>query len=360
MRTPTPSESAWSEKLTACFKPEILAMPGYVPPPGHAAQVKLNQNESPDEPGSTGEGLRWNRYPAYRHSALIEKLAARYGGSADSIMLGNGSNSLLYLVGSALLERGDTVLLSPPTFSLYNTVAQINQADVIHVPRLAEFAYDVDALCEAARRAKLVMLASPDNPTGAMLANDELARLLKACPGFVLCDAAYDEFNTQTALPLLKGHPNLLLLKTFSKALALGGARLGWLMARPEAVHELSKAAVPYAVNTQTARKAEWALDNWPTVQRRIDRIVAERKRMQQALTGLGITVFPGPTNFLLCRFDDAEAVRQGLAEQSIQVRDMQSTPGLVQCLRITVGSVEENDRLLAALSAMQNEEKSP
>ncbi|MCK5148016.1 histidinol-phosphate transaminase [bacterium] len=356
MDTPTPSKSAWTKLQDSCFKPEILNMPGYSPPPQTAVRIKLDQNEAPDAADTNDGYIRWNRYPAFRHSALIKKIATHYCIADDRIVLGNGSNSLLYLTASAMLERGDNVVLAPPVFSLYETIAHISQARIINIPRNHDFSYNSEAMIEAAHKAKLMFIASPDNPTGYEMDLRLLEELLQTCPGFILCDEAYGEFSRQSAIPLLERYSNLLVVKTFSKALALGGARLGWLMARPEAVKQLNKAAIPYAVDDRTAMQAEDIMDNWQDVHKRIDQIMNERVRMAAALEMPGITVYPGQTNFLLCRFNNANAMFKALKADSILVRDVQSYPGLNNCLRITIGTPEENDRLINLIRGESHE----
>ena len=263
MDTPTPSASAWTDWLTRCFKPELLDLPAYPAPSWTPVRVKLDQNESPDE-SLDGDGVRWNRYPPSRQQNLIDRLAAHHGVGADQLLLGHGSNSLLYTMGSALLQKGDAVLVSPPTFPLYEMVARLGQAALIQVPRRADWSYDIVAMEREAARCKLVFVASPDTPTGVGMNLTDLERLLNTCPGFVLWDEAYGEFGSETAVPLLNRHPNLLVLKTASKAWALAGARLGWLMGRPEAIMQFHKAAVPFAVGDETARLASAVLDRWP------------------------------------------------------------------------------------------------
>jgi histidinol-phosphate aminotransferase len=370
MPTSTPSENASNrptvpgrpatvESALGNIRPLVRAMSGYPAPPQGEMIAKLNQNENPyDLPSGwkneileSMRALEWTRYPVYDPPELREKLAARLGVDRDRILLGNGSNQVLYILGTALLSPGDRVVISPPTFSLFDTTARVAHGTVVSVNQNPDFSLDGPAVLEAAASARLTFLCSPDNPTGHTVPLEFLESTCAATDGLVVWDEAYGEFSGVTAVPLLDRHPNLVVLKTFSKALGLAGLRIGYLVGHPAVVAELKKVNIPFNVNLMSNLTALKLLDRRDWIEDQVRRIVAERDRLFEGLRSVpSITPFPSAANFILMRTPDGNAVFNGLKAEGILVRPTEPHPLLKDCLRVTVGKPDENEAFLAAL----------
>jgi histidinol-phosphate aminotransferase len=252
-------------------------------------------------------------------------------------------------------------VIAPPTFGFYKVAARIQGASVLEVPLLRPgFALDVPAVVEAGRRAKIVFLCSPNNPTGNLL--DE-ARILQVCRelashALVCVDEAYVEFTQRPSLTTrLDELPNLVVLRTLSKAYALAGARLGTLIASEDIVGLLKRIIPPYAIPASTVEEV-LALTEAPQraiAGARIETLLAERAKLRQRLqpTRIVAQVFPSDANFLLVEFHDARRALEAGRSAGLLVRDFSAAPGLENCLRISVGTPEQNKRLLAALEVL-------
>lgn len=347
------------EKALGNIRPLVRSLTGYSAPPQGEMIAKLNQNENPfDVPDEwkneileTIRSLEWSRYPAYDPPELRGKLAARLGVDPDRILLGNGSNQILYLLGTALLSPGDRVVISPPTFSLFDTAARITHGTVVPVDQNPDFSVDCPKVLAAAETARLTFVCSPDNPTGHTVPLDFPEQLCGRTSGLVAWDEAYGEFCDETAVPLIERHPNLVVLKTLSKAFGLAGLRLGYLIGHPSVVAELKKVNIPYNVNLMSNLTALKLLDHPEWVAQQVARIISERNRLSEALRAVpGITPFPSAANFILMRTPDGDAVFNGLRAEGILVRPTEAHPLLKNCLRVTVGKPDENEAFLAAL----------
>jgi histidinol-phosphate aminotransferase len=332
-----------------------------------AVSHKLNQNESPWEPpaGLKREILHraaeaaWNRYPDFAPSSLQRRLAARHQWDPEGVLVGNGSNEVIQAALAAVVRSGDPVLAPSPTFSLYRLLVGSNEGRYVPVPLGPSFEYDVPALVDAAHRErpKAIMLCSPNNPTGTVLPEKGVRRLLDETDALLLCDEAYQDFGGVSAMPLLRESARILVFRTFSKAVGLAGLRFGYALAHPALASEIAKAMLPYNVNLVTLAAAEVVLDHEPVFAERVRLIVAERDRFVAGLRGIqGITVFPGQGNFVLIRSEarpGAEVFRELRDRHGILVRDVSAAPGLGDCLRISIGTREEMDATLEALRAL-------
>lgn len=328
------------------------------------APVKINQNENPwDLPEPLKRRVleqalarSWSRYPAFDPSTLVEKLAAFSGWRADGILAGNGSNELIEALLLATVGQGTRVVIPEPTFTLYALLTTVLGGEAVRVPLTDDLQYDVEALAAARRSAPVTVVCSPNNPTGGVLAVDEVRRLCADGDGLVVIDEAYHEFAEETVVPLLLRHPNLVVLRTFSKALGLAGLRVGYLLASPELVREVNKARLPYNLNFFSQMAALVAIEAYETALRpNVRRLARLRDELAAALEKQpGLRVFPSRANFLLVEVQEADphAVFESLYAQGILVRDVTSYPRLERCLRISVGSEGENARLVAALPA--------
>ncbi|MGH7514494.1 MAG: histidinol-phosphate transaminase [Gemmatimonadales bacterium] len=355
----------------ALIKPAVRAQSAYTLS-APAARRKLNQNESPwDMPPAlkrevlaAAESAPWHRYPEFAPPELLAALAEHYGWTADGVLVGNGSNELIQATLATTLETGDVVVAPAPTFSLYRLLTAVLGGRYRPVPLGPDFAYDVDTLVEAAarERARVVVLNSPNNPTGSALPEGAVERLLEETGALIVCDEAYQEFGGPTALPLLRTSSRVVVLRTFSKALGMAGLRFGLALAHPAVARELAKGKLPYNVNLVTLAAAAAALRHRGELAERVRLIVEQRARLMARLSALpALAVYPSAANFVLIRclrHPAREVFRRLLDEHGILVRDVSAGSELAQCLRISVGTAEDVDAVVDALGRITAEER--
>lgn len=348
----------------ALVKPAVRAQSGYTLA-SPAARRKLNQNECPhDLPPSVkqavleaAEAVPWQRYPEFVPEALRERLAAHYGWLSGGVLVGNGSNELIQATLSVVLSAGEVVVAPAPTFSLYRLLTNVLGGRYVPVPLGPGFAYNPDRLIEAAvrERARVVVLNSPNNPTGSALPEGAVERILAETGALVLCDEAYQDFGGPSAIPLLARSSRLIVLRTFSKAMGMAGLRFGLALAHPAVARELAKGKLPYNVNTITLTAAGVALDHAELFAERTRAIVATRDRFADRLRRVaGITVYPSAANFILIRchaVPAGEVFRRLYEDYGILIRDLSSAAELAECLRISIGTEEDMDAVVEALS---------
>ena len=345
-------------------RPEILALQAYSSARREAgeAEVMLNANESPWLPPAASSDTKerpLNRYPDPQPERLLERLAELYGVNNKQILVGRGSDEAIDLLVRAFCRPGiDAIALSPPTFGMYAVCAAVQGAACIEIPLDARFAVDVSALCERLPESvKIVFLCTPNNPTGGSTSLVDIERIAYAMRGraLVIVDEAYVEYSEfPSSARLLESHENLGVLRTLSKAWALAGARIGCLLAGADIISLLRKIMPPYPLPTPsvTAALAALTADGLALTNQRIALIVAERERMAAALARLPgvIDVLPSTANFLCVRFEKAGIVYRKLVAGGVIVRDVGRYPGLSDCLRFSIGTREENSRLLDVL----------
>ena len=322
----------------------------------------LNANESAWAPyGDAGRDCQ--RYPDPQPGALIDELAALYGVRREQVLAGRGSDEPIDLLVRAFCRAGeDAILIQPPTFGMYAVCARVQHAAVIEVPLRADFSVDVDAVLEAMTPAvKLVFVCAPNNPSGAGVAMEAIERLAQGLAGraLLVVDEAYVEFGRgPSAAKLLDRYENLAVLRTLSKAWALAGARIGCLLAHPEVVALLKRILPPYPLPTPCVAAALQALSpiGQEQARRRIAQVKTERVRLAAALRSApGVReVLPSQANFLAMRFHDPAGAVQRLANAGIIVRDVRRHANLADALRVTLGTPEQNDRVLAALGVAE------
>ncbi|HEX8070241.1 MAG TPA: histidinol-phosphate transaminase [Pyrinomonadaceae bacterium] len=344
------------------IKPRVRELRPYALSPDRPA-VKLNQNENPwDAPAELRqETLRrmeqraWSRYPDFVPRGLHERLARFSGWPAEGILAGNGSNELIQALLMVTVAEGKRVLISEPTFALYRQITTVLGGDVLSVPLTDDLTYDAAALRAALLQhgPDVTIICSPNNPTGCRLTDDDLIALLEAAPGLVVVDEAYFEFAEQSVVPLLARYKNLVVLRTFSKAMALAALRVGYLLAAPELTREIAKALLPYHLNAFSQTAAEVALELYETKLRPlVGRIIAERERLTTELRRIdGLSPVVSEANFVVVR--SAVAPRRvfgGLLRRGILVRDVSGYPMLRDYFRVSVGTPAENDLLLKTL----------
>ena len=342
------------------IKPEVRALHGYHLT-AYDCPIKLNQNESPfDVPDSTKDKILnavrnkpWSRYPEPMQMDLVEALANHVGVDPKGLIVCNGSNTLIQLVLGVISATGVDVVIPSPSFSLYGLYTEVFSGNIINVPLTDTYGFDVPAICSAAtgENVRLIILCSPNNPTGCAISNTDLDTLLSKTDALVMVDEAYGEFRTETAIELLPKHPNLIVLKTFSKAFGAAGLRIGYLITHPKLRDEIIKGKIPFDINVFSHTAALTILNQKDLIAERIDFICTERDRVYCALSKMdGITVYPSHANLLLFEVADPEAVFNGLIEQGVLIRNVTNYPMLDHALRVSIGTREENDRFLEAL----------
>jgi histidinol-phosphate aminotransferase len=327
------------------------------------ARIKLNQNENPwDAPLKIKEETlrrlqdrRWSRYPDFVPDRLHQRLAEHSGWTPDGIIAGNGSNELIQAVLMVTLAEGKRVLISEPTFALYRQISTVLGAEVISVPLDADLAFDLPALKSEIELSKpdVVVICSPNNPTGCVMSNSDLVSILKLSSGLVVVDEAYFEFSDQSAVSLLEHHGNLVVLRTFSKAMAMAALRVGYLLAAPALVREISKSVLPYNLNVFSQTAAEVAIEMYQTeLKPLISLICTERDRLYAELKRIpGLSPVPSRANFMLVQSVIPPAkIYEELLQRDILIRDVSAYPLLQNYFRISVGTPEENDFLIPSL----------
>jgi histidinol-phosphate aminotransferase len=350
---------SWVQELA---RPDIVALKPYQHAAWEPGLERLHANELPWRPADDDSRAGLNRYPEPQPQALIERLAELYAVAPSTVLVGRGSDEAIDLLTRAFCRAGrDAVLVCPPTFGMYSVSARIQGAEVLQAPLLAAsgFALDEPTLLERWTPAvKLIFLCSPNNPTGNLLDEAAIVRIARRLVGraLLVIDEAYLEFAGRPSLArLVTELPNLAILRTLSKAHGLAGARCGTLIADPEIIALLRKIIPPYAIPQLTL---EAVLDRLtPEARARsraaLEQLLAERARLQRALPQLArvTRVWPSDANFILAEFDDAGAALARAREAGLLVRDARGYPGLGRALRITVGTPEQNGRLLEAWS---------
>jgi histidinol-phosphate aminotransferase len=323
-----------------------------------ARRVMLNANESP---WPADDALALNRYPDPQPAALRKALASYYGVATTQILAGRGSDEAIDLLTRAFCRAGlDEVIIAPPTFGMYAVCAGVQGARVVEVPRLAadDFAFPFAAVAAAVtENTRLVYVCTPNNPTGDVASRAEIVALAVALRdrALVVVDEAYQEFAADVGLAAdVAEHPNLAVLRTMSKAHALAGARIGVLIAAPDVIELCRRIMAPYPLPMPCVTAALAALepDALSRTRERVALLVAERARVSAALldSRAALGVLPSRANFITARFADANAAYATLLSRGIVVRDVSRQPGLAQCLRLSIGTPDENDALLAAL----------
>lgn len=323
--------------------------------------VKLNQNENPfDWPAEIKEEVAqfsrerpWNRYPPFIPNELKTMLGDYIDMPAECILTGNGSNEILLILMLSFTSKGKPVILCQPTFTVYRFLVE-GTGGTCHTVNLNQnMQFDIDAILAASARAPEapLIICSPNNPTGASLGETALRTILTQHRGMVIVDQAYIEFGGYNAIPLISTFPNLLVARTFSKAFAGAGLRVGYCTGNVDVIAEISKIKLPYNLNFFSEFVARTALRHRKELSKGIVILRNERDLMHSFLTTLPLTVFPSDANFILIRSSHKQQLFDALLNEGILIRDVSSYPMLDSCLRISIGTPEENQLLKNALN---------
>jgi histidinol-phosphate aminotransferase len=340
-------------------RPEILALRAYHVPEA-AGMVKLDAMENPyrlpealrRELAEQLANVELNRYPEPTGRRVRELLARKMQVPAGmELLLGNGSDDLIQMIAFALARPGAAMMYPGPTFVMYAMNAVLSGMRAVQVDLREDFSLDAERFIARMRAEEpaLVYLAYPNNPTGVLYPEDDVLKVIRAAPGLVVLDEAYHAFAQKSFMPRLAEHPNLVVLRTVSK-LGLAGIRLGYLAGRAEWIEQFNKVRQAYNVNALTQAAALFVLERLEVLEAQAAAIRAERERLAAGLAALpGVKVFPSQANFLLVRVPDADRADAALRRQSVLVKNLDS-PALRNCLRVTVGTPEENRILLTAM----------
>ncbi len=336
-------------------------LPGYIPAPVQdlSRVVKLDANENPYGPSPRALAAlaamqAWHYYP--RQDQLRVALASYLGSDPKGIILSNGADESIDLVLRATLEPNDVVIDCPPSFEMYRISAHVHRGRVVEVQRRADFTLDTEEVIRVSERlhAKVIIVASPNNPDGGLLSRDDLKRLL-ATRALIVLDEAYAEFAGESAVGLIPEHDNLVILRTFSKWAGLAGLRVGYTVLASALAAEIDILRSPYNVNMAGLIAACASLEDPAPLMANVGAIVAERERMRPALAGLGyLQPLPSRANFLLSHVVgyDPHEVKEYLLRRGILIRAF-TTPRLREYVRVSIGTREQNEMLLAALAEL-------
>ncbi|HEX9021214.1 MAG TPA: histidinol-phosphate transaminase [Nitrospirota bacterium] len=351
------TKSVKSKDLSRLIRPQVRKLEAYsideTP-----CRVKLDAMESPfpmpdnvrQEIAEAVKSAPINRYPDPSAKKLKQAIAGMWGIEPAQTILGNGSDELIQAV---ILAFGGPVLVPAPTFSMYEITSRALAQDVVAVSLTKDFSLDADKMIGKAKqvKARVIFLASPNNPTGNRFSDEAIMKILDKTNAAVVIDEAYFSFSGKTYLRRMKDHPNMIILRTLSK-IGLAGLRIGALTASPGVIAELNKVRLPYNINALSQAAALVVLGHWNTLYEQISLLISERERLYNALSSMrGVAAYPSETNFILFRTDrDASRVHAKLKQAGILIKDLNRPGPLKNCLRVTVGAPIENNEFLGAL----------
>ncbi len=311
--------------------------------------VYLDANENPFNTG-------YNRYPDPHQRELKKKISALRGVAPSQVFLGNGSDEAIDLVTRLFCRAGDNILVPTPTYGMYKVSAEINEIEVRTALLTKDFQLPDNFLDSIDGRTRVIFLCSPNNPSGNLLRRESVRRVIEQFQGIVVVDEAYIDFTTEPSwVQELNQYPNLVVLQTFSKAWGLAGLRLGMAFAHTAIVELLDKIKPPYNISAPSQELALAALGEPARMRNAVATLVAERGRLTGRLKGLPRVehVFPSDANFVLVKIQEAARVYHRLVDSKIVVRDRSQVKLCEDCLRITIGTPEENNQLLSTLQRL-------
>lgn len=330
--------------------------------PQQPARYRMNVNEAPypppralvDEVTAGLADVALNRYPDRDAGDLVEAIAEHIGWPREGLWVANGSNEVFMHLFLAFGGPGRTSLTFEPTYSLHTLIPRIAGTRTVQVPRGDDLRIDLESSLEAIRskRPDIVIVCSPNNPSGDCEELATIEALLNEASGLVIVDEAYGEFdqNRHTAKELLGRFPNLVITKTFSKAWRLAGVRIGYMLADPKLVAELARVRLPYHLSAITQLVGAAALRHAPETYELVRAIATERDRISTALQAMGVKTYPSKANFVLFEVDDPQGVWDALLQRGVLIRNYSGAPGLDRCLRVTAGLPEETEAFLSAM----------
>ncbi|MFQ5962896.1 MAG: histidinol-phosphate transaminase [Candidatus Scalinduaceae bacterium] len=351
-----------TKKKSSYFRKNIDRMAGYVPgeQPKDDAYIKLNTNENPYPPSpkaiaalknEVNEKLRL--YPDPGSTSVRNKVAEVFGTVAERVMIGNGSDELLTIIIRCFVGQGDKVVYPYPTYLLYKTLSEIQDAKACIVDYLEDYSLPEEILVEDAA---VTFICNPNSPSGTMVPVDKVSDIAGRVDGVLVVDEAYVDFADDNCLRLVDEHSNVIVLRTLSKSYSLAGMRLGFAVAQEDLIKGMMKVKDSYNVDRLSMAVAIAALDDQETFRRNVDRIKATRKRLIDSLEEMGFFVYPSQANFVMIRCKNAIKAKEiylELKKQKILIRYIEQ-PKLDDCLRITIGTDDEIKALLDKLAEVK------
>ncbi len=351
------------------LREEVLALSAYQVPSSNG-MVKLDAMENPyplplqlrEEIARLVADSAINRYPDAGAQRLKEKIRATTGiVQGVELLLGNGSDEIIQLLALAFAKPGATLLSVEPSFVMYKMIAAFAGMQYVGVPLAEDFALDLPAMLSAMERHQpaLVFLAYPNNPSGNLFDADAIAQIIAAAPGLVVVDEAYYAFASASFIPMLARYPNLLVMRTFSK-LGMAGLRLGFLAGSPVWLAQLEKLRLPYNIGVLTQLVAEKLLQNHNVLLQQAEQIKQDRAWLYERLVGtVDVRAYPSEANFILFHVAHAGKVFEGLKQRGVLIKNMNGAhTALADCLRVTVGTPDENELFIRALQESIHQSK--
>lgn len=319
---------------------------------GGKVDIFLDANENPYD-------TALNRYPDPRQADLKAKLAKMQNIAPSNLFLGNGSDEVIDLLIRAFCTPGkDKIMIHPPTYGMYQVAAQTNDNDVVKVELTPEFELDVENILEKAKdNVKVFFICSPNNPTGNTFRVSDIEKIIKGMNAIVVIDEAYVNFSDKASwTERLNEFPNLVVMQTLSKAWGLAGIRLGMGYASQRIIQVLNNIKLPYNLNTLTQDTAAKIIDNINEYKDKVATIKSERQKLKNELEKIEVVqkVYPSDANYILAKFNDANATYDYLVKKGIIVRNRSTQPHCENCLRITVGTPNDNETLIKYLKEYQ------
>ena len=326
--------------------------------------VKLHANENPFPPSpellsllqNSLEKFELNRYPDPDCIELKQAISNRVGHGVDHLTIGNGSDELIQLILQLFCDAGDTVVFPDPTFAMYSIIARGMGLNPLAVPLDDRWDFDGDAFLKSIsdENPKVVFISYPNNPTGNCFSETAIWKIIEEFKGIVVLDEAYYDFAGKTFVKHLEKHNNLIVLRSLSK-IGMAALRVGYAVAHPSIIEEMNKVRLPYNSNTISQTFATHLLNNFPLAQTQIDLILKERDRMSREMAKCdSISVFHSDSNFVLFRAKSGgREIFENMMHNGILIRDLGNHPRLKDCLRVTVGTPQENNQFLEKLQSL-------
>jgi histidinol-phosphate aminotransferase len=353
-------KSAKMKDITTLINPSVRKLAAY-----HVdetrVRIKLDAMENPfplplelrQEIADVVKDARINLYPDPSAKELREAIATLWGMDPERMMLGNGSDELIQAI---ILAFGGPVLTPVPSFAMYEITARALSQAVVTVPLGKNFELDADKVIKKAKasKARVIFLACPNNPTGNRFASDAVRKILESVKAAVVIDEAYYSFSGRSWVPLLDEYPNMLILRTLSK-IGFAGLRIGVLAASKPIIAELNKIRLPYNINMLSQTAAVTALRHSDAIDEQISLLISEREKLYNDLSRMqGVTAYPSETNFIMLRTaSDASVIHKKLKQAGILIKNLNKPGALKNCLRVTIGTPEENKEFLKKLKSI-------
>lgn len=349
-----------NKKIELSIKKGVLKNKAYTLTPIESP-IKLNQNESPFDLSENIKKeilekllkMKWNIYPEFTPQKLYNKVADYYKLSPENILIGNGSNEMIFTILAATVEKNKKVIISEPTFTVYKLISSNFNGKIKSIMMNEDFSFNVEKIIkEASTKGSITIISSPNNPTGTYLQKKYIKQIIQKSNGIVVVDEAYIHFGGESVLDLVNSYDNLIILRTFSKAFGLAGLRIGLMISNKKLISHLSKVKLPYNINIFNQICLTTILDNIEYIERNIKYIIEQREIMFKKLENFKkIKVIRSFTNFFCIKTEHSKDLFNKLLNYGILVRDISNYPMLNNYLRISIGNEYENNKLIEALT---------